>query len=170
MIEFNRFQSNKVGGHPNWCEELPINRYSESGLYVNRNNERLIVCDHPFERFVVILDHKEFGRFLTMNLGDFPIDEGFYFRGAMNCNLPDFDGIKSRKTEPGVLKVRSSRLELFVENPFGVASFQVISYGYGSKGVRYFDRWTLVDDWSEVTFNYDANSEDAEDRHDVLMR
>ena len=152
MIQLHQFKTLRTGSPSLSALDVPINRLAPSGFYLSEKNERYLVCDAVDNRFVVILDHDEYDRFTSIDLGELPLGTGSW-SAQVDWNFPDFKGLENSEEVLGHARVRQNTVELYVQSLGGARFWETVAYGRtdaADEGI--FDRWTLIDEWNDVFF------------------
>ncbi len=114
MIENLIFRPNQTGT-ADVSYPMPLDVRTPYGLFSGQSGNRYIVCDDPYHRFAVALEHTEMEPFTGFRLGDLPSDFG---------RLCELDGINLGQQIiepiegdiPGMLEVDDGTVRLFIRN------------------------------------------------------
>ena len=58
------------------AEGIPLDWRTPRRLFMGANRNRYLVCDHPYDRFAIALQHGELAPFTMFRLGGLPADKG----------------------------------------------------------------------------------------------
>ena len=154
MLDYLTFEPAITGGSTKW-RDVPIDKYAESGVYLEKDDERLIVCDHPRNRFVVVLEHQTYPAFTALDIGDYPMAVGDY-QGEVSWHVGFSDASEESRSEIGDLEFGKRSLDLYVQSLGGECYWTTLAYGRNEElpDPRVYRRWSIFDAWAREYFFY----------------
>ena len=142
MIENLIFRPNLTGtadlDHP-----MPLDVRTRHGLFSGQSGNRYIVCDDPYHRFAVALEHTEMEPFTGFRLGDLPSDIGRLCElDGINLGEQIFEPIES--DVPGMLEVDDGTIRLYIRSLSGTSYWTPIAVGVCNVPRGIFCDWTMT--------------------------
>lgn len=134
-----------LSGHYGSFDEMPLDYKTPRGLFVGAGRNRYLVCDGPFDRFAVVLDHAEFAPFTYFTLGELPADTGS-FEGVGKFHLGEDSEIGRGDQPLGTLEAERELLRLHVQNLAGLSHWVIVAYGTGGEFSCTYEDWSLMVD------------------------